>query len=60
MESTSVLVSHQLLDYYKQAAMILGGAVAAPVTLALIGFTPAGVAAGEYLICSSLHYSHRL
>jgi len=34
-------------NYYKKAAIIVGGAVAVPVTLAIVGFAPAGIAAGS-------------
>ena len=36
---------------------MVAGAVAVPATLAIVGFAPAGIAAGEYLTCSSLQPS---
>lgn len=52
-----MLVLYQPSDYYKKAAIVLGGAVAVPATLAIVGFAPAGVAAGEYLTRASPYYS---
>ena len=43
-----------LLDLYKKAAIVVAGAVAVPATLAIVGFAPAGIAAGKYLTRSSL------
>jgi len=40
-------ISQQLLDLYKKAAIVAAGALVVPTTLAIIGFAPAGVAAGE-------------
>jgi len=53
-------ISHKLsLDHYKKAAIAVAGtvagAVAVPAVLAIAGFAPAGIAAGEYLNRSSLY-----
>jgi hypothetical protein len=59
MEPTLLtLISHQLLDPYKKAAIVAAGvaasAIAVPTALAVVGFAPAGIAASEYLTRSSL------
>jgi len=50
-------ISHQLIDHYKRAAIAVAGnvagAVAVPAVMAIAGFAPAGIAAGEYLNHSS-------
>jgi len=52
-------ISHQLFDHYKKAAIAVAGtvagAVAVPAVIAIVGFAPAGIAAGEYLNHSSLY-----
>ena len=50
-------ISHHLLDRYKKAAIVAAGALVVPTTLAIIGFAPAGIAAGEYLTRSALYPS---
>jgi hypothetical protein len=59
------VISHQLLDLYKKAAIVAAGvaagAVAVPATLAIVGFAPAGIAAGEYLNpVHSLTFAHEM
>lgn len=51
---TDTHLTDTLLERYMIPAVIVGGAVAVPAALAIVGFAPAGVAAGKYLSCSFL------